>query len=397
MGKAGIAFESFLKKKLEGVFLFVTSKCNSRCRQCFYHESLNDGKDMTFEQIQKISKSAPKFRKLWLSGGEPTLRDDLPEIVKMFYDNNGIKVINFPTNGLLSSRVDYMTGRMLKECPELEIHLNFSLDGLGRTHDRNRGVEGNFKKTIACMELIKRKYGSNKKLIRNVATVITPQGYDEILKLGSYLMKKELTGAQVFEVVRGNPRDKEVKTLSRESIKELRRKLTPLFEAQAEVLFKDYPGFGRKMARFYFLGFMRFISELQDANLDGPHCWDMNCVAGKTTIVLDHNGDFRACEMRPAIGNIADYDYDLSKAYKSEAMRNEIEEIGNGYSANCWCTHGCWILSSIKFSPKSIFYRIPMAYRHLVKEGNIGERLPEVDIEDIENYMEDTKLNEAHP
>jgi hypothetical protein len=36
---------------------------------------------------------------------------------------------------------------------------------------------------------------------------------------------------------------------------------------------------------------------------------------------------------------------------KSEAMKKEIEAVGHGYKANCWCTHGCWIMSSITFNP----------------------------------------------
>jgi hypothetical protein len=39
----------FRKKRLNEVFLFITSKCNSKCKTCFYHEFLNSNQDMTFE------------------------------------------------------------------------------------------------------------------------------------------------------------------------------------------------------------------------------------------------------------------------------------------------------------------------------------------------------------
>jgi hypothetical protein len=32
-------------------------------------------------------------------------------------------------------------------------------------------------------------------------------------------------------------------------------------------------------------------------------------------------------------------------------MKKELEAIGHGYKANCWCTHGCWMMSSITFNP----------------------------------------------
>ena len=45
-------------------------------------------------------------------------------------------------------------------------------------------------------------------------------------------------------------------------------------------------------------------------------------------------------------------------------MREEIAAIGGGERANCWCTHSCWILSSMKFSPKTLIYEVPKAYWH---------------------------------
>ena len=69
MGEAGLLRKLVRLKKLEAVFLFITSRCNSKCRTCFYHDKINSKDDMTFEQIEKISKSSPRFDKLWLSGG----------------------------------------------------------------------------------------------------------------------------------------------------------------------------------------------------------------------------------------------------------------------------------------------------------------------------------------
>ncbi|MFC1670896.1 radical SAM protein [Spirochaetota bacterium] len=373
-------------KKLEGLFLFVTSRCNSKCRTCFYHDELNSDDDMTFEEIKKISQTSPKFDKLWLSGGEPFMRNELVEIIKMFYDNNNVRVINLPTNGLLTKKIDIMVSQLLKQCPELTIHLNFSLDGLGKTHDTNRGVPGNFKKTIASMELIKEKFGDNPKLLINVATVITPEGYDDLFDLGVYLLKKDLIATHFFEVVRGDPRDPDTKRITPDELKALRIKLTPLIGKQADNLFKDFKGLKNWFAKMFFHGFIKFVNKLQDANFTGPSHWGMACTAGKTTIVIDHNGAFRSCEMRPPIGRLQDYNFNLSAALYSDAMKKEIYEVGGGKRANCWCTHGCWVMSSMKFSPRALLFRIPMAYREFKKHRIENFELPEIDIEAIENY-----------
>jgi Fe-coproporphyrin III synthase len=386
MGETGLLRKLFRRRKLEGVFLFITSRCNSKCRTCFYHEKLNSTDDLTFEEIKTISETAPKFDKLWLSGGEPFLREEIVEIIKLFYDNNGARVVNLPTNGLLGDRIESETARLLEACPELTVHLNFSLDGPGKLHDSNRGVPGNFKKTIAIMEKMKKKYNGHPRLLLNAVTVITPDAYGDLIELGAYIIKKDLIATHFYEVPRGDTRDPSIKTLTPEQVASIRKKILPLIEKQAENLFKDFSGLKKKLARFFFMGFIKFVNDIQDSNYGGPCHWGMDCTAGETTFVIDHNGDFRSCEMRPPIGNLRDYGCNLSAALYSEAMKREIDEIGGGGRANCWCTHGCWIMSSIKFSPRALLFRIPAAYRRFKKETAPEYRLPDVDIARIENY-----------
>src|SRR5207245_7974286 len=79
------------EKRLGTVILFVTSRCNSVCRTCFYHEELNQPGDMTFEQIQKVSRTMPSITDLWLSGGEPTLRHDVSDVIQIVVLHNAIR------------------------------------------------------------------------------------------------------------------------------------------------------------------------------------------------------------------------------------------------------------------------------------------------------------------
>jgi MoaA/NifB/PqqE/SkfB family radical SAM enzyme len=350
------------RKKLEGLFLFVTSRCNSKCRTCFNHASLNDGRDLGFEQIERIARSAPPFPALWLSGGEPTMRDDLVDIVRLFYDHAKIQSVNWPSNGLIAERVESALSELVASCPKLEIRLNLSLDGIGGTHDSVRGVPGGFGKTLQTVERVRRRWASNPNVIVNVGTVVTPDNYDELFDLGALLLRHDLVGAHVFEIPRGTPLDPATTGVSPEQMLELYDRLYPLFEKHADRLFADFGRVGRRVAKPMYLGFMRFMQQLQGANMRGPHDWGMSCTAGQTTIVVDHDGQFRSCEMRPPIGNLADHDHDVARAMQSEVMAREIDAIGGGHRANCWCTHACWMMSSMKFSPTTMLGRIPAAY-----------------------------------
>jgi hypothetical protein len=85
----------------------------------------------------------------------------------------------------------------------------------------------------------------------------------------------------------------------------------------------------------------------------------MPCTAGETTIVIDHNGRFRSCEMRDTIGDLAEFGYDVGAALQSAAMRDELAAIAK---ANCWCTHSCFIQESSKFSPRVQLFTIPWSW-----------------------------------
>src|SRR3989338_5857008 len=61
--------------------LFITNKCNLRCKGCFYAHNL--GKDeMSFEVYKShILKHKDAVKKVTLLGGEPTLHSQLPQMI----------------------------------------------------------------------------------------------------------------------------------------------------------------------------------------------------------------------------------------------------------------------------------------------------------------------------
>src|SRR5258708_14778559 len=141
-------------KRVGTVLWFVTSRCNSFCRTCFYHEELNQPGDLTFEQIEKVSRTMPSITDLWLSGGEPTLRHDASEIIDMFVRHNGVRRLIIPTNGLVKARVYEIVDRALSSHPNLDLYLNLALDGYGETHDHVRGLPGPLEETPDCIRTL---------------------------------------------------------------------------------------------------------------------------------------------------------------------------------------------------------------------------------------------------
>jgi GTP 3',8-cyclase len=107
----------------------VTDRCNLRCVYCIPpegvpwqpHESI-----LTYEEILRVVNAAAKegIREVRLTGGEPLVRKDLPDLVKMIADVPGIEDISLTTNGIL------LAG-MAKELSEAGLQrVNVSLDTL---------------------------------------------------------------------------------------------------------------------------------------------------------------------------------------------------------------------------------------------------------------------------
>src|SRR5260370_9698109 len=178
------------EKRLGTVILFVTSRCNSFCRTCFYHEELNRPGDMSFDQIEKVSRTMPPITDLWLSGGEPTLRHDASDIIDTFAHNNGVRRLIIPTNGLVKSRVYEIVDNALSEHTSLDLYLNIALDGYGETHDQIRGVPGHWQRTLDCSQglyPLKEKYRDRLRLKAN--TVVCAENYRAIEKLREFMWK----------------------------------------------------------------------------------------------------------------------------------------------------------------------------------------------------------------
>src|SRR4051812_50162266 len=85
------------KRKLNTVIFFVTSHCNATCETCFYWDELNRQGDLSWDEIVKLSENTPPFTDLWFSGGGPTLRKEVPEIIHLLLKNNGPSYNKPPT------------------------------------------------------------------------------------------------------------------------------------------------------------------------------------------------------------------------------------------------------------------------------------------------------------
>src|SRR5688500_3169455 len=115
----------------------VTERCNFRCVYCMPAEGIAlSPKDqvLTFEEIARVARVGATLglAKIRLTGGEPTVRAELPTLVRMLAGIPGVVEVSMTTN---AARLDELA-RPLKEAGLARI--NVSLDTLRR--DRAREI-----------------------------------------------------------------------------------------------------------------------------------------------------------------------------------------------------------------------------------------------------------------
>ncbi|MBX3419171.1 MAG: GTP 3',8-cyclase MoaA [Pirellulaceae bacterium] len=84
----------------------VTDRCNIRCFYCMPNENVNflpKSEILTFEEISRIVDIALQLgiEKIRLTGGEPLVRQGLPDLVRMLSCRTGLKDLALTTNGFL--------------------------------------------------------------------------------------------------------------------------------------------------------------------------------------------------------------------------------------------------------------------------------------------------------
>jgi len=349
-------------KRLKLVIFFVTSVCNAKCRTCFYWEELNQRGDLTWKEIERLSRSMPRFTDLWLSGGEPMLRRELTEIVHLFYVNNGIRWMNLPTNGLLPARTAEWVSRIMTENPDLELDLNVAMDGLHEMQDSIRAVPGNFSKTLETLDALQECRSRYANLRVNVNTVICAENFDHVLEIAEFVKRNCRVDGHYFNIIRGSAKDETLKRLPAERLAPLYRELERVYDYYASGYVKGTSGttgLARRLREAYYTGTLALHNRIQLENIESPHPWPMPCTAGETSVVIDYNGDVRACELRGRLANLREFDCDFERLWNTATRHDEVAAIVRD---QCWCTHVCFIHDSLRHSPKALLFDVPLAY-----------------------------------
>ncbi len=137
----------------------VTSKCNSQCVMCDIWKN-KDPDDMNTETVKKIfsDKFFKNMEIVGISGGEPTLRNDLEKIVEVIGQNtNKLQKLIVTSNGLNTDRMSKQIKSVADYCHRHHLPFSFriSLDGLEESHNEVRRVPDAYQKAMKSITTAK--------------------------------------------------------------------------------------------------------------------------------------------------------------------------------------------------------------------------------------------------
>ncbi len=130
----------FSKDKKPVVVWNMGRRCNLRCVHCYAQSKDIEYEDeLTTEQGKELIDDLTEFGSpvILFSGGEPTMRKDLPELAE-YAKSKGMRAV-ISTNGTL---IDEKMAKVLKKIGLS--YVGISLDGVKATNDKFRGVPGAF-------------------------------------------------------------------------------------------------------------------------------------------------------------------------------------------------------------------------------------------------------------
>ncbi len=167
------------------LLLPVTTRCNAKCVMCTIWKQ--ESKSISSEFLSKAFEDGvlvSDLEYLGVTGGEPTLLPDLPDIVDFIIGKSKcLKEVSFNTNGLLTDNVLKIVKSLISITKENGIKLSVyvSLDGSGEIHDRVRGINGFFEKTTATIKGIKEITENEETVELSLNSVVNALNADHVL------------------------------------------------------------------------------------------------------------------------------------------------------------------------------------------------------------------------
>ncbi|MDD5643819.1 MAG: radical SAM protein [bacterium] len=334
--------EKRVKYPREACFI-ATYRCNAGCRMCgIWKKKADIPKEIKPEVLDKLPEG---FDRINISGGEPSLRDDLPEIVEVLRSKS--RKIDISTNGYITEKL-VEAGRKFPDTA-----FRISLEGMQELNDDMRGLKGGFKK---AMESVKALRSAGVKDI-GLSIVISDKNKNDLLKLYRMAveMDLDLSSSVIHNSFYFNKFDNKIEN-GESTVIEVRKFIEELLNSKRKNIRLRVKDWGRAFINY---GIVRHIKGENRPII---------CGAARDFFFLDPYGDILACNGSDepwVLGNIEDETFE--RIWSGEKAAEAREKVSR-------CLKKCWMVGSARPAMKAmpwipVFWIIKNKIRLLTGRG----------------------------
>ncbi len=293
----------------------VVQRCNSRCNMCYIWENKNPP-EVTVDEVYRIferdREDFKSLHKLSLTGGEPSLRSDLPDLVQAVLSHTpSIKQLRLATHGMTPDRVIQQIQRVWEVAEKhgiTQFIIQVSVDGIGEIHDRIRGIKGGGARVQETLERLVDMRRRIPQLGLTISTVVQPINRDNVPELQA--LAQRLQAPIFFSPI--------VTSSDYYSNDSIASSLSLTGDGVAQETFADLAKTSAGSTKFYYQDMVGMLSAQPRHRI---------CMMGYHTFVLEADGDVHACVNSESLsfGNLLKERFrDIWWGERAEAMRRRL-------------------------------------------------------------------------
>jgi len=292
--------------------IITTYRCNARCGMCnvWQHPS-KASEEFDPEILKKIPEG---IQRLNITGGEPMLRKDIEEIVRIL--DKKTDRLEISTNGYFYEKIEAIA----REFPDITIRT--SIEGLPALNDSLRGINNGFDRALRTILRLKRLG------IKDIGFAMTISGENchdllDVYTLVSSL-EIEFANAVAHNSFYFHKEDNVI-----ENVEEVEEAMIEFMEALLCSPRKNFKKRVKDWFRAYLnLGLLRYVQGKERT---------IPCGAGTDTFFLDPWGRILACNGSKApmiMGDLTSDSFEnIWKSAQADEIRNQVKN----------CKRGCWM------------------------------------------------------
>lgn len=301
----------------------VTYRCNLRCGMCHIWKKKPAPDELNLREIDRFFELANGFSWVGLTGGEPFLREDLPEIVEAVRRRSPrLGCLHVNTNGQLTERI-LQTARAIRAIvAPARLIVTVSLDGPPAVHDAVRGRAGAWDRAVGTFTGLK-----------GIAGVRAQLGYtvspDNLGAFGAMLSAVRERCPQLrFDDVNVNVYQRSALFYGNEDLPAMAPEVLSREIAAIQALDRGGGSVNNVLRRKYLHFYQKYLASGRPP---------LRCQALSASCFLDPSGNLYPCVMHARqVLAVRDLDVPLKSFWKRGAVRQLSEECSRHACPGCW-------------------------------------------------------------